>query len=224
MFAVAMVVLYFVAPMALPDVELPVGLMGVLVGAIGIFFWWLFFSRAPWVERIGAILLMIVAVFVTRRLVHPSISGAGQGMLMYILPVPVLMLALVIWAAATRHLSTGARRVALAVAIALACVPFLIIRTDGVSTLVSQFHWRWTPTAEEILLAQAQDEPKPLPPTPAPAPAETPKEVPATKAEEKPATKVRKHPHLCTRAPAAPMAPMAPASRGVARISRSCSR
>ena len=108
MFAVAMVVLYFAAPMVLPDAELPVGLMGMMVGAIGILFWWLFFSRAPWVERIGAILLMIVAVFVTRPLVHPSISGAGQGMLIYILPVPVFMLALVIWAAATRRLGTGA--------------------------------------------------------------------------------------------------------------------
>jgi hypothetical protein len=135
MFAVSMLVLYFVAPLVLPDVELPVGLMGVLIGAVGVFFWWLFFSRAPWVERIGAVLLMIVAVIVTRSLVHPSISGAGQGMLMYILPIPVLMLALVIWAAATRQLRAGPRRATLAVAIALACVPFLIIRTDGVSTL-----------------------------------------------------------------------------------------
>ena len=203
MFAVSMLVLYFVAPMVLPDVELPVGLMGVLIGAVGVFFWWVFFSRAPWVERIGAVLLMIVAVIVTRSLVHPSISGAGQGMLMYILPVPVLMLALVIWAAATRQLRAGPRRIALAVAIALACVPFLIIRTDGVSTLVSQYHLRWTPTAEEILLAQAQDEPKPLPPTPAPAPAavEAPKQPEPVKAAEKPAdrTPAPEHDESCTR-------------------------
>ena len=77
-----------------------------------------------------------------------------------------------------------------------------MIRTDGVSSLVSQYHWRWTPTAEEILLAQAQEEPKPLPPAPAPAPAETPKEVPAAKAEEAPATHAADpkhlHPSTCT--------------------------
>jgi outer membrane protein assembly factor BamB len=211
MFAVSMLVLYFVAPMVLPDVELPVGLMGVLIGAVGVFFWWLFFSRAPWLERIGAVLLMIVAVIVTRSLVHSSIAGAGQGMLIYILPVPVLMLALVIWAAATRQLRAGPRRATLAVAIALACVPFLIIRTDGVSTLVSQYHLRWTPTAEEILLAQAQDEPKPLPPTPTPAPAavEAPKQPEPVKAAEKPADAPA--PDKTKAAPAAPVARVAPA-------------
>ena len=66
MFAVAMSVLYVVAPMVLPDVELPVGLMAIMIAALGILIWWLFFSRAPWMERIGAIVLMVVAVFVTR--------------------------------------------------------------------------------------------------------------------------------------------------------------
>ena len=105
MFAVAMVVLWFGAPMVVPDAELPVGLIGMMVAALGVLIWWLLFSRVPWVERIGAVLLMIVAVFVTRPLVHPSISGAGQGMLMYILPIPVFMLALVMWAAASRYLT-----------------------------------------------------------------------------------------------------------------------
>ena len=44
--------------------------------------WWLFFSRAPWLERVGAIVLMVVAVLATRTVVHESIAGAGQGMLM----------------------------------------------------------------------------------------------------------------------------------------------
>ena len=79
MFAVAMVVLYFAAPMALPDVELPVGLMGMMVGAIGILIWWLFFSRAPWVERIGAILLMVVAVFVMPAPRASVNLGRGAG-------------------------------------------------------------------------------------------------------------------------------------------------
>jgi len=217
MFAVSMVVLFVVAPIVLPDVELPVGMMATLVGAVGIFFWWLFFSRAPWVERIGAILLMIVAVIVTRRIVHPSISGAGQGMFMQVLSVPLLMLGLVIWAAVTRNLRTGPRRIALVVAIVLACVPWMLIRTAGVTSLGAigfEFHWRWTPTPEEILLAQAQDEPKPLPAaTPAPAPAEPPKDTPPAKVEDKPiaAAPAPEKPKVAPAAAAAPVAPVAPA-------------
>ena len=180
--AIVQALVMFGAPVVAPDASLPIGMLGGVIGAVLIFLWWLFFSRAQWLERIGAILLMAGGVFAARSLAHISIVGAGQGMLAYILPVPYLALGLVSWAWLTRHLQDGARRAALVAAILLVCTPFALIRTDGVSDTVSQFHWRWTPTAEERLLAQAHDEPKPLPP--APAPVETPKEVPAIKAEE----------------------------------------
>ena len=227
--AIAMVVLFVMAPIALPDVELPVGMLATLIGAIGILIWWLFFSRAPWVERVGALALMIAAVMINRRLVHPSISGAGQGMFIYILSVPLLMLALVIWAAATRHLRTGARRVALVVAIVLGCVPWTLMRTAGVTSLGAvgfEFHWRWTPTPEEILLAQAQDEPKPLPPAAAaaPAPVATPTQAPPVRPAEKPigATAAPDQPKAAAGAPNAPDAVATaewPGFRGPARDS-----
>jgi hypothetical protein len=55
-------------------------------------------------------------------------------------------------------------------ALALAAGAFALVRTGGVTSGVigSDFHWRWTPTAEERLLAQAAVEP------PLPAPAEAP--------------------------------------------------
>ena len=59
------------------------GVIGLLVGAAGaalILLWWLFFSRAPWLERIGAVLLIALAAVVTRRFAHPSIGGdRGEG-------------------------------------------------------------------------------------------------------------------------------------------------
>ena len=59
----------------------------------------------------------------------------------------------------------GARRAAMVAAILLACAPFALIRTAGISGGAgSEFHWRWTPTPEQRLLAQGGDEPKPLPP------------------------------------------------------------
>jgi hypothetical protein len=103
---------------------------------------------------------MIVVVLATKAVVHDSIAGAGQGKLILILPTPYLALALVAWAVVTRHLQDGARRVSLVAAILLACAPFALIRTAGVKGGAgSEFHWRWTPTPEQLLLARGGDEP-----------------------------------------------------------------
>jgi len=184
--AVLLCVVRFALPIVVPE-AMVFGMIGSVLGALAIFVWWVFFSRAPWSERLGAIVLMIVALLATSRLVHESIAGAGMGMLLYILAIPVLSLALVAWAVASRRLSSGPRRASMAATILLACGIFTLVRTGGVTSDVigSDFHWRWTPTAEERLLAQANDEPKPLPP-PA-APAEIPKEPVAAKPVDKPA-------------------------------------
>ncbi|MEX2272169.1 MAG: PQQ-binding-like beta-propeller repeat protein [Vicinamibacterales bacterium] len=120
--------------------------------------WWLFFSRAPWSERIGAIVLMAVAVWLTRFVVHPSIAGGMMGMMPVVLSLPLLSLALVAWAAASRNFPRTVRRATLVPAIVLACVPLLLIRTDGLRSAGSDLAWRWTPTAEQRLLAQTRDE------------------------------------------------------------------
>ena len=130
-----------------------VGLLGSVMGTIAIILWWLFFSRAPWAERLGAIVMMAIAVIIVKAVSHPSITGAGMGMLLYIHAIPVMGLALVAWAAATRGLGAGPRRLTMVVAILLAGGLFALLRTDGVTsnnTLGSDFRWRWTPTAEEL--------------------------------------------------------------------------
>ena len=48
---------------------------GAVIGALAIAAWWLFFSRAPWMERLGALALMVVALVVTARFLHVSIAG-----------------------------------------------------------------------------------------------------------------------------------------------------
>jgi outer membrane protein assembly factor BamB len=173
-------------PVVAPDAPVPVGMFGGVLGALAVILWWIFFSRARWSERVGAIVLMIVAVLVMKRIVHESIAGAGMGMLLYFLATPILSLALVAWAVATRHLGDGARRASLVVAICLACAPFALIRTAGIiASAGSEFHWRWTPSPEQRLLAQASDELKPL--TPTPAVAGTPEKKPTAQGGDVPA-------------------------------------
>src|SRR5689334_6835533 len=91
------------APVVAPDAG-PIDMLAGIVGALAVAVWWVFFSRAPWSERVGAIVLMVVAVWAARAVAHESIVGAGQGKMIFILPTPYLGLALVAWALATRHL------------------------------------------------------------------------------------------------------------------------
>jgi outer membrane protein assembly factor BamB len=161
------------------------GLVAGFVSTGTIVLWWLFLSRAPWVERIAAIAAMVLAAIVMRPLIDRSIVGGGMGALMYILAAPSMALALVAWAAGTRRFGTASRRASLPVAMLLACGLLTLLRTDGIGGEgILELRWRWTPTAEERLLARREADPV----VPAPASAvETPPAPAIAAAAEQPA-------------------------------------
>ena len=164
---------WFLLPKILPQAIFIGMLMGVF-GGLAILLWWLLFSRAPWVERIAAPLLIVGALILTKRVVHPSISGGAMGMLLYVLAIPVFGLVLVAWAVLTRRFTAAARRVALLVAILLGCSVFMVIRTGGLTAeFDNDFHFRWSKTPEQRLLAQANEETATPASAPAPITAET---------------------------------------------------
>ena len=141
-----------------------------IAGTLAIVVWWLFFSRAPWSERIGGILVMIAAVFATRPLLHRSITNGMMGMMFPIYAVPLLLgPAFVAWAVVTRRSSMWVRRASMVVAIFLGCGVWGLIRTDGISSAGAQLAWRWTKTPEERLLAEGSDALAPAAPAPAAA-------------------------------------------------------
>ncbi len=160
--ATLLILLRFVLPFVAPDSKLfglPIPILGLFGGvfcALAIIIWWLFFSRARWSERIGVIVLMILALLATSRIVHVSIAKGAMGMLFPILAVPILSVALVAWAFATRSISNKVRRASLVGAILLVCVAFTLLRTGGITgNAASDLHWRWSQTPEEKMLAQA---------------------------------------------------------------------
>jgi len=168
----------------------PVAAISAVLGGAGlglaVVVWWLFFSRAPWAERVGAIVFMVVALVATKRVVHESIAGAGMGMLLFIYAIPVLSLALVAAVVASRRLSSWPRRATIVVSILVACGVFTLLRTGGITgEAVSDLHWRWTKTPEERLLAQAGDQPNALPV--ASVTAETPEKRPVVQTGDEPA-------------------------------------
>jgi outer membrane protein assembly factor BamB len=163
--------LWFIVPGLLPDLAL-YAIFGGLACALLVVVWWLFFSRAPWPERLGALVLAVAAVLVVRLLVHPSIAGGMMGLMLPIYAVPVLGLAIVGSAVASRRMSTPSRRATMAAAILATCAVFVLLRTDGILGFRSQLQWRWTPTPEQRLLAQTANEKDPVaPPAPLPSPA-----------------------------------------------------
>ncbi|MBK6797508.1 MAG: PQQ-like beta-propeller repeat protein [Acidobacteria bacterium] len=176
---------WLVIPMIIPG-AVPYGVIGGIIGGLVIIVWWLFFSRVPWDERISAIGLMVFALLATSRLVHESIANGMMGMMLPIFAIPFLSLALVFWAAVSGRLSRVSRGALMVTTIILACGLFTVLRTGGITGDADpDFHWRWTETPEQRLLAQAADEPAALPPAPAAVAIETPeKPLPAAAQEE----------------------------------------
>jgi outer membrane protein assembly factor BamB len=212
-----LLVMRYIVPNVLPTAG-EIGQLAGFASALVIVVWWLFFSRARWLERIGALVLAVIAVIATRPLLHPSIAGGAMGGLPFVLAIPPASLALVAWALPARGLSRGRRLAWLVVFVLVACGSTALLRTDGVGggTLFA-LQWRWTPTAEERLLAEVKDDP----PSPVPAAAVVPTEASSTKSEETaassgtlplPATEAEG-----TASPASPRAPEWPGFRGPER-------
>ena len=98
--AALLVVLRWILPLFGRDF-IGLGVMGGMLCALLIVLWWLFFSRAPWLERLGALALITVAMFGTWRVLHESIRGGMMGMMFGIYTIPIMCLGLVVWAVAT---------------------------------------------------------------------------------------------------------------------------
>ena len=188
MVIVALIVLVrYVIPFFIPEADLS----GVLVGMVGaalILIWWLFFSRVPWSERIGSLVVIAVAVIAIKPLVHASISNGFMNRMFYVYAAPASVApALVLWALFSRRLSTRARWATMIATIFLACALWMLLRTNGITgDAGAQLAWRWTQTAEERLLAKGEE--PVAAPTPAGAPADADRAAAAVQPSAAPLT------------------------------------
>ncbi len=158
---VAIVALTWLTRVAVPlaglnaATELMLRILGGFACALAVLIWWLGFSRASWSERGGAVAVIVAALAATLLLGDPS-------MVVWVLwyAAPVLSLALVAGAVASRWFSDRRRFVTIAAAIVLTCAATLLLRIPGVTgNGVAAFAWRWTETAEQRLLARADEPP-----------------------------------------------------------------
>jgi outer membrane protein assembly factor BamB len=214
--AVTVLLARYVAPVLVPRVP-EVTFIGMMVSAVGVLLflvWWLFLSRASWKERLAAVVLLAGALYATSWIVHPSIGTGAMGVLFYILAVPVVTIAFVAGTVAGRGRPDGTRRLMAAAAVLAACAGLALLRTGGFDgSFDHDFAWRWTPTAEERLLAAdpgigPASAPAPTPIAPPAAAAATPAATPPAAASASPAPA----PTVTTGAAAPPAAAATPAA------------
>ena len=167
------VLLQWTARFGLPIVDpdwTAYAVMAGLVGWVALIVWWLFFSRGPRAERYGAFAVMIGAMAATWPLLDVSMATGANGAIFFLLALPGVSLAFVLWAIASRRLSIGMRRATIVGAMIVASGVWTLVRTGGFNgSFDNDLAWRWTPTPEERLLA-ADKEPIELPAPNAPTP------------------------------------------------------
>jgi outer membrane protein assembly factor BamB len=150
---------WFVLPLLAPGWSSAALVAGLGFGVI-VILWWLFASRAPWAERLAALVVAVAAVAITPRFAHPSIAFGMMGYMTFVYAVPVVTLALVVWAIFTQGRAGTARWISMVVVLVLAAGSLTLVRTNGLTGEAdSDIVWRWSPTAEERLLAIAANEP-----------------------------------------------------------------
>ena len=151
---------------AIPGIEgFGQGMMGSFFFTIVLVIWWAFFSRARKLERLGALGLIVASLGALWLLRHESM----WVMWLVGYAIPILSLAFVIWAVATRKLPDRIRHATMVATILIACGAWLFVRQNGINgDHVATFGWRWTSSPEERLLAEAPIETA-VPAAPAPA-------------------------------------------------------
>jgi outer membrane protein assembly factor BamB len=116
--------------------------------------WWLTRRSFTWGQRflvLGcALLLGIVVGVVSAGAIRPPVYVAIFG-------IPIVLALWALWVPFTAHRRAGFRVGGLIACLALVWSAFLLIRVSGSrGNMRADVHWRWTPTAEEIYLAQGR--------------------------------------------------------------------
>jgi len=148
----------YLLPAIVPNAMM-IAVFGGLAGGLAVAIWWLFFSRAARIERLGAIVLIVASLYGTSFLIDESIATANMGLMFIMFSVPVMSLAFVAWAVISRNLMPIPRRVSMVIIIILASGMWIFLRTNG---MTGEGHhdldWRWAKTDEDRLLAQSEND------------------------------------------------------------------
>lgn len=128
------------------------GIIAELLCAFILLIWWLFFSRAPQLERWIALPIIVICLYLTSLVIDESIARANMGLMFSIFSIPVMCLAFVLWVILSRRLTGISRIISMIAIILLASGIWILLRTNGMTGDGHQeLGWRWARTSEERL-------------------------------------------------------------------------
>jgi outer membrane protein assembly factor BamB len=147
--------LRFVLPAIFPGTII-VGVFGSIIIGFLVLVWWVFFSGVKLFDRWLAVVLIIISLILSSKLIDISMATAMMGMMFWVFSIPVMCLALVLWAIATAKMTEAVRRISMVAVILVAAGVWICLRTKGMDGEIHQyFAWRWAKTSEERLLSNA---------------------------------------------------------------------
>lgn len=136
--------------------------VALIVGVIGVqlvwLLWWLLASGVPWRDRLVGLLLWIVTLGVCLEwLYHPSAKTGLSGPTIL---MPWTLTAVTLVMLLTRSWAWRVARWPVAATLVLALLSWNVVRVKGADGgLTIHVAWRWSPTSEELFLAQQDDDP-----------------------------------------------------------------
>lgn len=136
------------------------GLLGPLLCSVLVLVWWLTASRATGLERVCGFLALVVSLGLAVALAHPSMQGPGT--MQFTLPV-----GMAVFATATLLLATERPRIRTGLSVLLAMAAFAVtplLRNEGANgDYMLSMHWRWSKSAEELMLSAYTPDATPKP-------------------------------------------------------------
>ncbi len=145
---------------SLLDLSIYVGFFS-MVGAAGLlillfFAWWLTNRRIKVSERLLAIAAIAACAFVAVKLSDKSI---GLFSVLFF-GLPLVISAWTLWLLVSRRRSVVIQRIGLLAILVLVLGNFTLVRNDGIDgSQQSAIHWRWSPKAEDLFLAERSSVP-----------------------------------------------------------------
>ncbi len=155
--AVVLIAVFWAISIGMRAVELPTFFRfggTILLSAfllLGFTIWWFVSWRRSLRERLIGVAALLGAGAVTAAICWPTFQIVG----LLFTALPAVFTTGTIWLVAARKASASARTWGLVVVIILTWAPFNLLRMDGIwGGQQADIHWRWTPTAEQLFLAE----------------------------------------------------------------------